>query len=49
MLDLLYHKRNSFIETVVDGSIFLKNVQNFNLREKHYFYLGNYTDEIIID
>ena len=33
MLDLLYHKQNPFIKTLLDGSI-SKYTQDYNLREK---------------
>ena len=43
MLDLLYHKRNPSITTVVDGSIFekiFKTITGGKNFRRYYFYLG---------
>ena len=53
MLDLLYHKRNPLIITVVNGIIFFKYIYDYNLKEKRYkkilFLLRYYNDETIIN
>ena len=53
VLELLYHKYNHLIVTVVYGRNFLMNIEDYNVGEnfrgRYYFLLRQYNDEIIIN
>ena len=51
MLDLLYHKRNPHIMTIVHGSIFKNIFKTLTWKKnlRRYFLLGYYNDEIITE